>query len=78
MNYSPLWSSVNVIFYPVIKKLMKYKNIHRGDSCYIIGDGSSLKWFDFECFTDLITIAVHKVGIHLAVYWKHLHLRLEP
>ena len=64
MNYSPLGSAVSEIFYPVFKKLMKYKNIHQGDSCYIIGDGSSLKWFDLECFTDLVTIAVHKVGIH--------------
>jgi len=80
MNHSSLWSAVDVIFYPILKKIKKYKNIHRGDSCYIMGDGSSLKWFDLECFTDLITIAVHKVGIHKQFNILNAHhlLMIDP
>ena len=57
-------STINFTFQPILNKLARFKNIHNGGACYIIGDGSSLKWFDLKSFNDLITIAVHKVGIH--------------
>mgnify|MGYP001312729618 CR=1 FL=1 len=45
-----------------------------------MGDGSSLKWFDLECFTDLITIDVHKVGIHKQFNMLNAHhlMMMDP
>ena len=32
--------------------LLQFKDLHKGQECYIIGDGISLKWFDLEVFND--------------------------
>lgn len=32
----------------VTDKVFELRNIHKGESCYIIGDGVSLKWFDLH------------------------------
>lgn len=42
---------------PELAKIQRYKDIHKGDSCYLIGDGISLKWFDLEEFSNKISIA---------------------
>ena len=34
----------------------KFHNYHKGESCYIFGDGPSIKWFDLNAFTDKISI----------------------
>jgi hypothetical protein len=30
----------------------KFRGIHDGETCYIIGDGPSVKWFDLSAFSD--------------------------
>ncbi len=34
----------------------KFYNQHKGESCYIFGDGPSIKWFDLNAFSDKISI----------------------
>lgn len=41
---------------PELAKIQRYKDIHRGESCYLIGDGISLKWFDLKEFSNKIAI----------------------
>lgn len=35
-----------VIAKPITNRIFKFKNRHHGESCYIYGDGVSIKWFD--------------------------------
>lgn len=44
--------------------LKKFEGNHRGEACYIIGDGPSIKWFDFERFSDLPAICCGMIPFH--------------
>jgi hypothetical protein len=37
---------------PLLSNMHKYKDAHKGESCYLIGDGISIKWFDLAAFSD--------------------------
>ena len=37
---------------PILSRVSSLKNHHAGESCYIIGDGVSIKWFDLASFSD--------------------------
>lgn len=41
---------------PMLSKIHRYKDAHRGESCYLMGDGVSIKWFDMAAFGDKTTI----------------------
>jgi hypothetical protein len=41
---------------PELKKIQLFKDIHRGESCYVVGDGVSLKWFDLKNFSNKVSI----------------------
>lgn len=41
---------------PILRRIERYKNIHRGESCYLFGDGISIKYFDLNKFTNKISI----------------------
>ena len=41
---------------PELSKIHKFKDIHKGEDCYIFGDGVSLKWFNLNNFTDKVSI----------------------
>ena len=52
------------------KNLAPFKNIHAGESCYIFGDGASIKWFDLARFSDkpafiLGLLFLHKKFLHI-------------
>ena len=49
---------------PVLSKIHQYKDIHRGESCYIFGNGISLKWFDLSNFADKTAIACGSIPFH--------------
>lgn len=49
---------------PLLSKLHKYKGSHKGESCYLMGDGVSLKWFDLAAFGDLTTIPCGFIPFH--------------
>ena len=46
------------------KKILQLKNIHKGQSCYIFGDGISIKWFNLSAFPKKITFVLGKILSH--------------
>lgn len=49
-------SIIKYITYPVLKRIKRFKEIHKGESCYLFGDGLSIKYFDLNKFSDKIAI----------------------
>lgn len=47
-----------------LKKIEKYRNIHKGEECYIWGDGISVKYFDLNHFQDKISIPCAHIPFH--------------
>ena len=43
------------------KQIKKYKNIHRGDSCVVIGNGPSLKTMDLSWLRDKYTFGLNRI-----------------
>lgn len=37
---------------PQLQRVQNFKDIHKGESCYIFGDGISLKWFELKAFPE--------------------------
>jgi len=48
----------------VLSENEKFKNRHKGETCYIIGNGASLKSMDLSSFTDHITIPLNFLCLH--------------
>jgi hypothetical protein len=48
----------------IIEKNLKFKDIHKGQSCYLFGNGSSLKYFDFKSFNDKDAIGCGALFLH--------------
>ena len=48
----------------ILSKNDKFKNRHKGETCYIIGNGASLKSMDLSVFTDHITIPLNLLCLH--------------
>jgi len=49
---------------PILAKVKNFKDIHKGESCYIVGDGISLKYFDFKLLPPKKTIACNYSIFH--------------
>jgi len=49
---------------PELSKIHKFKDIHRGEDCYLFGDGISLKWFDLQEFSSKVSISVGLLPFH--------------
>ena len=49
---------------PLLSKIHRYKDAHLGESCYLIGDGVSVKWFDLAAFDDKIAIPCGFIPFH--------------
>jgi len=49
---------------PILSRLGELKNCHNGESCYIIGDGSSIKYFDMSAFSDKPAFSLNKIFYH--------------
>jgi len=47
-----------------LTKIKKFKNIHKGECCYLIGDGVSIKWFDLNKFSDHISFSMSLIPFH--------------
>ena len=45
-------------------QLEKFSNRHKGETCYIFGDGPSIKWFDFAAFADHPAICCGMIPFH--------------
>jgi len=52
------------VFSKTLKKNAKFKDIHKGESCYIFGNGSSLKYYDLKLFNDRISIGCGALFSH--------------
>jgi len=40
-----------------LSKIHKYRDAHKGESCYIFGDGVSIKWFELDAFSSKLSIS---------------------
>ena len=49
---------------PVLRKINYFHNAHRGESCYIFGDGVSVKWFELKAFNDRICFTLGVLPFH--------------
>jgi hypothetical protein len=49
---------------PLLSKIHRYKDAHKGESCYLIGDGISIKWFDLAAFSDKTAIPCAFIPFH--------------
>ena len=46
------------------KRNRQFKNIHKGESCYLFGNGASLKHFDLKKFDDKLAIGCGALFLH--------------
>lgn len=44
--------------------LKRFSNLHKGETCYIFGDGPSIKWFDISLFNDYPSICCGMLPFH--------------
>jgi hypothetical protein len=49
---------------PLLSKIHRFKDLHRGESCYLIGGGISLKWFDLAEFSGKKSIPLAFLPFH--------------
>ena len=58
----------NNFFYPLTRRALfknhKFKDIHKGEKCYIFGNGASIKYFDLAEFNDRIAITCGAMFLH--------------
>ncbi len=55
---------LNELLRPVLKKNNIFKNSFFDQTCYIFGNGASLKYIDFNYFTDYPTIGINHLILH--------------
>lgn len=49
---------------PILSGIHRLKDAHKGDSCYLFGNGISLKWFDLSAFGGKISIGCSYIPFH--------------
>lgn len=59
---------IPTVFNFLLSKIKKYKNIHKGETCYLIGDGCSVKYFDLKKFSNHISIPCAMLPFHNDFY----------
>lgn len=62
-----------IFFSKILKKNTKFKDVHKGESCYIFGNGSSLKYYDLKLFNDKASIGCGVLFAHKR--FRHLNLK---
>jgi hypothetical protein len=53
----------------LLSRIYRFKDAYKGESCYLIGDGISVKWFDLAKLTDKLAIPSGLLPFH-----KDFHL----
>src|SRR6267142_411080 len=48
----------------ILSRLKSFHNLHKGETCYIFGDGPSVKWFDITKFGDHCGICCGLLPFH--------------
>ncbi len=49
---------------PILERNQRFKNKHKGESCYIFGNGVSIKDMDLGCFSDKIGFGCNLLFFH--------------
>jgi hypothetical protein len=64
----------------LLSRIGRLEGIHAGQSCYIFGDGPSIKWFDFHHFTDRPAICCNNMAFHrdFGLLDARYYLMIEP
>ncbi len=52
------------ILSPVLSKVTQYRGRYKGETCYLIGGGISLKWFHLPIFSDKIALPCNFLPFH--------------
>jgi len=52
------------LFKLIIAKNAQFKNVYKGESCYIFGNGASIKSLDLNDFNDLHSISINLMNLH--------------
>jgi hypothetical protein len=60
---------------PITNRVMSFKGRHKGESCYILGDGVSIKWFDLDAFREKPAFTLSCIPFHKQA--NALNLRYE-
>ena len=55
---------ISILFSSTLSRNTKFKNKHKDETCYIIGNGGSLKYMDLSLFSDNITIGINHLCLH--------------
>ena len=65
---------------PILSKVERFKNKHAGQTCYLFGDGISIKYFDLSLFSDKISLSLVKIPFHKEFKFLNCKysLMLEP
>jgi len=65
---------------PILSKIHHLKDAYKGEDCYLIGDGISLKWFDLRSFTDKLSIPCGHLPFHKDFHILNIEqcLLIEP
>ena len=50
INLHPIKKLLFKATMPITNRLLSHRDRHHGESCYIFGDGVSIKWFDLSAF----------------------------
>ena len=58
---------LNKIASPITNKIIRFKGRHKGESCYIFGDGVSIKWFELDAFPKKTTFTLSCLPFHKEV-----------
>ena len=51
---------LNYISRGILSKNIKFKNKHKGEECYIFGNGSSIKYFELSKFSDINNVLLNE------------------
>jgi hypothetical protein len=59
-----LRSTIWFATFPLLRRISRLRDLHKGQECFIFGDGASVKYFDLSSFADRIGIAVNAFPRH--------------
>ena len=60
----------------MLGNLWSFEDKHKGETCYIFGDGKSLKYYDFSSFSDLPSISLGLASLHVGSKFLNLKYSL--
>ena len=55
---------IKIFSYPILRRNKKFLNLHKGQVCYIFGNGASLKNMDLKEFSDYPAIGINHLCLH--------------